>query len=104
MCDNISVKPAEGHNLLGAFESALCRSNHFVFSIGSGFFNRNLTIIIAFEVRERNPYFVLGGLCIIGCPVQINKGSFFEIASSSSSTHICLALRPLLTFCITLTR
>ena len=35
MCDNmcvICVKPAEGYNLLGAFESALCRSNRFVFS------------------------------------------------------------------------
>ena len=33
MCDNnISVKSAEHYNLLGAFESALCRSNHFVFS------------------------------------------------------------------------
>ena len=32
MCDNIWVKSAEGYNLLSAFESALCRSNHFVFS------------------------------------------------------------------------
>ena len=35
MCDNmcvICVKPAEGYNLLGAFESAICRSNHSVFS------------------------------------------------------------------------
>ena len=32
MCYNISVKPAKGYNLLGAFESALCRNNHFVFS------------------------------------------------------------------------
>ena len=32
MCDNICVKPDEGYNLLGAFKSALCRSNHFVFS------------------------------------------------------------------------
>ena len=32
MCDNIWVKSAEGYNLLGAFESTLCRSNHFVFS------------------------------------------------------------------------
>ena len=35
MCDDICVicvKPVEGCNLLGAFESALCRSNHFVFS------------------------------------------------------------------------
>ena len=31
MCDNIWVKSAEGYNQLGAFESALCRSNHFVF-------------------------------------------------------------------------
>ena len=34
----------------------------------------------------------------------IYKGGFFEIAfSSSSSAHICLALRPLLTLCLTLT-
>ena len=32
MSDNMCVKPAEGYNLLGAFKSALCRSNHFVFS------------------------------------------------------------------------
>ena len=32
ICHNICVKPAEGYNLLGAFESALCQSNHFVFS------------------------------------------------------------------------
>ena len=30
------------------------------------------------------------------------KGSFFEIAFSSS-THFCLALRHLVTFCLTLT-
>ena len=35
----------------------------------------------------------------------INKGGFFEIAFSlSSSTHICLALRRLFKFCLTLTR
>ena len=33
----------------------------------------------------------------------INKGGFFEIAFSSS-THICLDLKQLLTFCLTLTR
>ena len=50
-------------------------------------------------------------LICVGCSVHywvscaINKGGFFEIAfSSSSSTHICLALRRLLTFCLTLTR
>ena len=32
MCHNICVKPDEGYNLLGAFESALCQSNHFVIS------------------------------------------------------------------------
>ena len=32
MSHNICVKPDEGYNLLGAFESALCRNNHFVFS------------------------------------------------------------------------
>ena len=34
----------------------------------------------------------------------INKGGYFEIAFSSSSTHICLTLKCLLTFCLTLTR
>ena len=43
------------------------------------FFNRNLTIIIAFEVRERNPYFVLGGLCIIGCSVQLIREVFSRL-------------------------
>ena len=35
MCDNICVicvKPAEGYDLLGAFEGALCQGNQFVFS------------------------------------------------------------------------
>ena len=32
MCDNICVKPAEGYNLLDAFESGLCRRDHFVLS------------------------------------------------------------------------
>ena len=40
-------------------------------------------------------------LCWVSC--AIHKGGFFEIAFSSS-THICLALRRLLTFCLTLTR
>ena len=49
-------------------------------------------------------------LICVGCSVHywvscaINKGCFFEIAFSSSSTHICLALRRLLMFCLTLTR
>ena len=38
--------------------------------------------------------------CWVSCP--INKGSFFEIAFSSS-THFCLALRRLVAFCLTLT-
>ena len=37
MRDDICAKPTEGYNLLGAFESALCRSNHFVF-FQSGYF------------------------------------------------------------------
>ena len=41
-------------------------------------------------------------LCWVSC--AINKGGFFEIAFSSPSTHICLALRHLLTFCLTLMR
>ena len=46
----------------------------------------------------------------VGCSVHywvscaIYKGFFFKIACLSSSTHICLALRRLLTFCLTLTR
>ena len=47
-------------------------------------------------------------LICVGCFVhywecRAIKKVFFEIAFSSS-THICLALRPLLTFCLTLTR
>ena len=38
--------------------------------------------------------------CWVSC--AINKGGFFEIAFVS--THICLALRRLLTFCLSLTR
>ena len=51
-------------------------------------------------------------LICVGCSVHywvtcaINKGGFlrFHFRSSSSSTHICLALRRLLKFCLTLTR
>ena len=46
---------------------------------------------------------MLGVLCIIGCPVQLIR-EFFSRLHSSSSTHVCLALRRLLTFCLTLTR
>ena len=48
-------------------------------------------------------------LICVGCYVPycvscaINKGGYFEIAFSSSSTHICLTLKCLLTFCLTLT-
>ena len=38
--------------------------------------------------------------CWVSC--AINKGGFFEIAFVS--THICLALRRLLTVCLSLTR
>ena len=41
---------------------------------------------------------MLGVLCIIGFPVQFIR-DFFEVACPSSSTHICLALRRLLTVC-----
>ena len=37
--------------------------------------------VIAFEVRERNPYFVLGVLCIIGCPVQLVREVFLRLHS-----------------------
>ena len=59
--------------------------------------------IIVFEVRERNP------LICVGCSVHYwvfcanNNRGFFEIAFSSS-TQICLPLKRLLTFCLTLTR
>ena len=54
-------------------------------------------ILSWFEVREHNPQFVLGVLCIIGFPVQfIREGFSGSSSSSSSSTHICLALRRLL--------
>ena len=45
--DNVCVKSAEGYNLLGAFESALYRSNHLVV-----IFKRNLTIIILIRTRS----------------------------------------------------
>ena len=49
-------------------------------------------------------------LICVGCsvhywyPVQLIREVFSRLHSSSSSTHICLALRLLLTFCLTLTR
>ena len=42
-------------------------------------------------------------LCIIGFLVQLIRGVFSRLHLSSSSTHICLALRRLLTFCLTFT-
>ena len=47
--------------------------------------------------QERNPLFLLGFLYIIGCPVQLISEVFWV------ATHICLVLRRLLTFCLTLT-
>ena len=37
------------------------------------FLQRN---ILAFEIRERNPSFVLGILCIIACPMQLIREVF----------------------------
>ena len=40
-----------------------------------------------------------------GCPLQLIREVFSRLhSSSSSSTHICFALRRLVTFCLTLTR
>ena len=38
--------------------------------------------IIAFEVRERNPKFLLEVLCIIGCRVQLTSEVFWRL-------HLC---------------
>ena len=43
-------------------------------------------------------------LICFGCPVQLIREVFSRLHSSSPTTHICLALRHLLTFCLTLTR
>ena len=64
---------------------------------------------------NRKTYYCVPGtrtqpLICVGCSVPywvscaVNKGGFFEIAFSLSSTHICLTLKCLLTFCLTLTR
>ena len=45
---------------------------------------------------------MLGVLCITESPVQLIREVFLGL--HSSSTYICLALRRLLTFCLTLTR
>ena len=45
--DNVCAKSAEGYNLLGAFESALYRSNHLVV-----IFEKNLAIIILIRTRS----------------------------------------------------
>ena len=43
-------------------------------------------------------------LICVGCPVQLIREVLWRLhSSSSSSTHICLALRRLHTFCLTLT-
>ena len=42
-------------------------------------------------------------LCWVFCVIS-KGGLFWDCIRSSSSTHICLALRRLLTFCFTLTR
>ena len=64
-----------------------------------------VTIAFSTELRSRfenaTPNFCLCSVHYwVSC--AINKGGFFEIAFVS--THICLALRRLLTFCLTLTR
>ena len=51
ICDNIRVKSAEGYNLLGTFESALCQSNHF-FIFKVVIFKRNLTMIVLIRRRS----------------------------------------------------
>ena len=38
--------------------------------------------LIAFEVQEHKPQFVLGVLCIVGCPVQLIREVF-------SRLHLC---------------
>ena len=54
MCHNICVKPAEGYNLLGAFESALIfmpKQSLCIFK--EVIFKRNLSIIIFNSKKER---------------------------------------------------
>ena len=34
--------------------------------------------MIAFKLREGNPLFLLGVLCIIGCPVQLIREVFWD--------------------------
>ena len=73
-------------------------SKHFVIFL-------NFPCLIACCVRSTRTQ----PLICVGCSLHywvscaINKGGFFKIAFLSS-THICLALRRLLTFCLTLTR
>ena len=54
-------------------------------------------------VTRTQPLICVGWSMHYSVSCAISKGGFFEIAYSSS-THICLALRRLLTFCLTLTR
>ena len=61
------------------------------------------TFFLRSRYENATPNFVLGALCIIGCPVQLRREVFSRL-HSSSSTHICLTLRRLLTFYLTLTR
>ena len=51
MCHNICVKPDEGYNLLGAFESALPKQSLCIFK--EVIFKRNLTIITFNSKKER---------------------------------------------------
>ena len=75
---------------------------------GTNYSRWNINILavncIFFCVRgtKTQPLICVG--CSVHCWVScaINKGSFFEI-EFSSSTHFCLALRRLVTFCLTLT-
>ena len=59
------------------------------------------TLIDCVRGTRTQPLICFGCSVIIGCPVQLIREVFSRL--HLSSTHICLTLRRLLTFCLTLT-
>ena len=100
-------KSSPGTRIPQATQARSCRAfirtfldTFCLLKFSGGYFKRQ-SQFIAFSYLERKPQFVLGVLCIIGCPVELIREVFSRL-HSSSSTHIFLALKRLLTFFLTL--
>ena len=89
---------SEGRHIIRIEKSALKQAIPVLNKTCFAYTSLKLRFKMSWHLRYEN---ATPNLCWVSC--AINKGGFFEIAFSSS-THICLALRRLLKFCLTLTR